>query len=147
MLYYSYSVIFYSPLHIYAVHIGVFCAKYESSKDPVDSDWCRALMRRVKQRLDTSFVRRVLLVVPIDAPDTRKLKLVIREGEQHDLVQLVSDFFQLYHMPMESVGMMAEVVFKRLPAIASQVPVNMQPRRQVVLFFSSSFLLFFAIST
>ena len=93
-------------------------------------------MKRVEQRLVTSFVRRILLVVPIDAPDTRKLKLVIREGEQHDIVQIVQDFFELYHMPMESVNMMANEVAKRLPAVVTQVPVGINPRRSVTARFS-----------
>ena len=93
-------------------------------------------MKRVQNRLEPSFIRRILLVVPIDAPDSRKLKLVIREGEQHDIGQIVSDFFELYHMPMESVSMMANEVLKRLPAIATQVPVGLNSRRQVVARFS-----------
>lgn len=102
----------------------------------MDSDWCKALMRRVDQRLNPPFVRRILLVVPVDAPDTRKLKLVIREGEQHDILQIVSDFFELYHMPMESVQMMANEVQKRLPVVVTQVPVGIAPRRQVAARFS-----------
>jgi hypothetical protein len=102
----------------------------------VDSDWCRALMKRVQQRLETPFVRRILLIVPLDAPDSRKLKVVIREGEQHDIPQFISDFFELYHMPMESVGMMANEVLKRLPAVATQVPVGLNSRRQVTARFS-----------
>ena len=114
----------------------MFCARYDSSKNPVDSDWCKALMKRVQQRLEAPFVRRILLVVPIDAPDTRKLKLVIREGEQHDIVQIVADFFELYHMPAESVQMMANEVAKRLPAVVTQVPVGLTARRQVAARFS-----------
>jgi hypothetical protein len=113
---------------------GVFCAKYDSSKHPVDSDWCRALMKRVTQRLETpTFVRRILLIVPIDAPDSRKLKLVIREGEQHDVVQFVSDFFELYHLSMEMVHGMAAEVLKRLPAVATSVPVGLSGKRQVTV--------------
>jgi hypothetical protein len=93
-------------------------------------------MKRVTQRLETPFVRKILLVVPIDAPDSRKLKLVLHEGEQHDVVQFVSDFFELYHMPMESVQMMANVVLQRLPAVATSVPVGLNSRRQVVARFS-----------
>lgn len=78
-------------------------------------------MKRVDMRINTPFVRRILLVVPVDAPDTRKLKLVVREGEQHDILQFVSDFFELYHMPMESLQMMANEVQKRLPAVVTQV--------------------------
>lgn len=120
----------------YTVETGVFCARYDDSKDSIDSDWCQSLMRRVKQRLETIFVRRILLVVPIDAPDSRKLKLIVRDGEQHDIVQLVSDFFELYHMPMESVQMMSNEVAKRLPAVVHQIPVQLDSRRAVAARFS-----------
>lgn len=109
----------------------MFCTKYDSSKNAIDSNWCRALLRRVQQRTETPFLRRVLLVVPIDAPDSRKLKLVIREGEQHDVPQFVSDFFELYHLPMESAGGMAAEVLRRLPAVATSVPVGLAGKRQV----------------
>ncbi|KAJ1398055.1 hypothetical protein B484DRAFT_438487, partial [Ochromonadaceae sp. CCMP2298] len=118
------------------VETGVFCARYDSAKTPLDSDWCQALLRRVQERLEGPFVRRVLQVVPIDAPDSRKLRLVVREGEQHDLVQYVSDFFELYSMPAQSVMMMANEVHRRLPAVATQVPVALSGRRQVSCRFS-----------
>jgi hypothetical protein len=119
------------------VDTGVFCAKYDSSDNVVDTPWCQALLERVRERLEsTAFIRKVLLVVPIDAPDTRKLKLVIREGEQHDLMQLVSDFFEVYRMPAESVPMMAQEVHKRLPNVALQIPVGLSAQRQVAIRFA-----------
>jgi len=121
----------------YTVETGVFCTRYDSSRNPIDSDWCQALLKRVEERLNSNaFQRRVLLVVPVDAPDTRKLKLVIREGEQHDILQIVSDFFELYHIPQYSVNMMANEVIKRLPAVVTQVPVGLHSRRQVAAKFS-----------
>ena len=81
----------------------MFCAKH-SIPD------CDPLQSRVTQRLDTPFNRRALLTVPINAPDTRKLSLIIREGEQHDVQQYVRDFFELYGMDLGSVaGMVVEV--------------------------------------
>lgn len=76
------------------------------------------------------------MVIPIDAPDTRKLKLIIREGEQHDLRQFVSDFFELYHMPMESVHIIVNEAFKRLPNVEVQIPIQMSPQRTVAIRFS-----------
>jgi hypothetical protein len=120
------------------VDTGVFCAKYDTPSDQVlDTPWCQALLQRVRERIaPTTFTRKVLLVVPIDAPDTRKLKLVIREGEQHDLMQFVSDFFEVYRMPAESISMMAQEVHKRLPNIALQIPVGLSAQRQVAIRFS-----------
>lgn len=122
----------------YTVETGVFCARYDNSKDVTETKWCKELLKRVEQRLkpEPPFTRRVLVVVPIDAPDGRKLQLIVREGEQHDLVQFVSDFFELYHMPRESVMMLAEEVHKRLPAIVLQLPVGLSAQRSVAIRFS-----------
>lgn len=119
------------------VEVGVFCAKWDNSPDVTDTPWCRGLQRRVTDRLAAErFQRRILLIVPIDAPDGRKLQLVIHEGEQHDLVQFVSDFFQLYHMPAESIHGMAQEVSRRLPAVELQIPVGLSSQRSVTARFS-----------
>lgn len=119
---------------------NVFCTRNGGPATPgvdmLSTSWCEALHKRVHNKLDTSFPRRVLLVVPIDSPDGRKLQLVVHEGEQHDLVQLVSDFFELYHMPRESIQFMANEVYKRLPATALQIPVGLSNQRQVAIRFS-----------
>lgn len=112
----------------------VFCAKNNITK----SDECDMLLQRVKQRTeDLTFVRRILLVLPIEAPDARKLKLVIREGEQHDLMQLVSDFFELYFMSQQSVPMVVNEVLKRLPPPAMEIPVGLGGKRKVVARFAA----------
>jgi hypothetical protein len=51
--------------------------------------------------------------VPISAPDGRNLKLIIREGEQHDLNQFVCDFFELNNLPMDSVDGIVKELNKR----------------------------------
>lgn len=114
------------------VETGVFCAKWGIR----ESDQCDKLLERVNARLNVSFVRRILVVVPIDAPDSRKLQLVVREGEQHDLLQFVADFFELYHMPTASLEMVANEVHRRLPAVALQIPVGLSSKRQVSIRFS-----------
>ena len=59
---------------------------------------------------DSSAARRVILTVPINAPDSRALKLIISEGEQHDLMHYVHNSFELYGLSWGSVlGMVAEV--------------------------------------
>lgn len=123
------------------IETGVFCVRYDDSKeDATSSNWCQQLMKRVDERLNPSpaFQRRILLVLPIDAPDGRKLQLVLHEGEQHDLVQYVSDFFEVYRMPRDSVMMVAEEVHKRLPAIVLQLPVGLPGQRQVAIRFSNN---------
>lgn len=118
------------------VETGVFCAKYDNTPDVTETAWCKGLLKRVDERLNIKFNRRIILVVPIDAPDSRKLQLIIREGEQHDLVQFVSDFFELYNLPLENVQMMAQEVNKRLPGVVLQIPVGLSAQRQVAIRFS-----------
>lgn len=118
------------------IETGVFCAKYDNTPDVTDTPWCKGLLKRVDERLNANFLRKILLVVPIDSPDSRKLQFILREGEQHDLVQYVSDFFELYNLPMENVPMMAQEIHKRLPAVALQIPVGLSAQRQVTIRFS-----------
>lgn len=102
----------------------VFCAKYNITEM---SD-CEGVLEKVQRRCGRSqcfpnspvdevpelkFTRRVLLVVPVDAPDSRKLQIIVREGEQHDLPQLVHDFLEYYHMDTSSMSMLANEVHKR----------------------------------
>lgn len=120
------------------VETGVFCAQNDNTEDVTSTPWCKGLLTRVHNRLNTTdkFVRKILLVVPIDAPDGRKLQMVIRQGEQHDLLQLVADFFQLYHLNMDMVHGMANEVNKRLPAVSVQIPVSLGTQRSVQARFS-----------
>ena len=67
-----------------------------------------------------------------------EIKLIIREGEQHDLMLFVSDFLEYYRMSTDSALQIANVVFQRLPAVALQIPVSIQTRRQINIRFSSN---------
>jgi hypothetical protein len=87
----------------------VFCAKYGVTRE----DQCDAILTRVTSLVNVDYLRRVVLTVPINAPDGRTLQLIIREGEQHDLWQYVSDFFELYNMPRDTIGGMVAEVNKR----------------------------------
>ena len=60
----------------------VFCARYNITT----AEGCEGVLERVNTRVlaperDGLFTRRILLSLPIDAPDSRKLPLVIREGK------------------------------------------------------------------
>lgn len=118
------------------VETGVFCAKHDPSKDVVNAEWCQRLIQRVESRLQPEFIRRVIQVIPIDAPDSRKLQFVVREGEQHDPLQFVSDFLDYYHMPRDSLMMLANEVNNRLPNVALQIPVGLTSKRSVSIRFS-----------
>jgi hypothetical protein len=115
----------------------IFCAKY----DVPDLDQCGAILDRVRRLVDVDpdlYPRRVILTVPIDAPDGRNLKLVVREGEQHDLHQFVADFFELYRMPADFVAGMVSEVNKRMPAVALQIPIEVPGKRRVIARFTEN---------
>lgn len=103
----------------------VFCAKYNMSRD------CGLVDRRVHERLHVTFDREILLHVPIDSPDGRKLSLIVREGEQHDVLQHVADFFEYHHLPGQSIELVTREIRKRLPAVALTVPINIAGRRLI----------------
>jgi hypothetical protein len=68
------------------VETGVFCAKFDNSKDVLESKWCKGLMERVEKRLfNLSFQRKIILKQVIDAPDTRKLTYILYEGKTRAL--------------------------------------------------------------
>lgn len=54
---------------------------------------------------------------------------MVREGEQHDILQHVSDFLEVYNMDVGSAGPLANEVLKRLPAPALQIPVALPSQR------------------
>lgn len=119
------------------IETSVFCAKHNITLER----GCQDLQKRVNQRLaeiDASFVRRILTILPINAPDTRKLQLIVREGEQHDLPQFVADFFTLYGLSMNNVRVVVDEINKRLPPPALSIPVNLPNRRKVVARFAEN---------
>lgn len=118
-----------------ALETRIFCAKHNITT----VEGCDGVLERVKARLnDLTFNRKVLLVVPVDAPDSRKLQLIIREGEQHDLMQTVSDFLEYYHMDTGSTSMLANAVNQRLSPAALTIPVGIANSRKVVARFAEN---------
>ena len=113
----------------------IFCAKHNITT----VEACDGVLERVEARLNhLTFSRKVLLVVPVDAPDSRKLQLILREGEQHDLMQTVSDFLEYYHMDTSSASMLANAVNQRLAAASLTIPVGIANSRKVVARFAES---------
>jgi hypothetical protein len=116
------------------IEVGVFCAKYNITSK-ID---CENILEQVMYRLEVPFHRRILLVIPIDAPDGRKIKLIIREGEQHNLRQFVADFLEFYHMGQSQGEVLTNEVLKRLPSAVLQFPVGLQNKRSVNIWFGNN---------
>ncbi len=118
------------------VETGVFCAKYNvtETKD------CDRIQERVRQRLNPEgFSRRILINFNVDAPDSRKLALIVREGEQHEVRQFVADFLENYKMLHENaLNVLTSEVLKRLPAPALQIPVALNAQRKVQIRFAEN---------
>jgi hypothetical protein len=106
---------------------AVFCSRYNISY----GKHCLNLEHRIQNRLQGSFYREVLTSVSIESVDGRNLKILVREGEQHDLLQHVTDFFQYYNLPTTSVNEVATAISNNLPKVALIIPINMQSTRAI----------------
>lgn len=124
--------------HIIRMQTRIFCARYNVTT----VDACAGIQTRAEERIYTEenglFTRRILVHIPIDAPDSRKLQLVVREGEQHDLFQFVGDFLEFYDMGNSALNQLVNEVHKRLPAPALQIPVSVPSQRKVVARFAEN---------
>ena len=118
------------------VETGVFCARYNISS----SEECDRIQHRVTERLNpNTFLRRMLVSFNVDAPDGRKLQLVVREGEQHDARQFVADFLEYHKMLHDSaLNVLHAEVLKRLSPPLLQIPVGLSGQRQVQVRFSEN---------
>jgi hypothetical protein len=134
------------PQHANHSHeTAVFCAKFNISSAighkaaspdrSVGSPECAGLQQRVADRLESNdrYRRNVLIAVPVDAPDGRKLQMVIREGDQHDLVQFASDFMEFHHLDVGAAMGLAQEVARRLPTPVIQIPVELSTASRTVV--------------
>lgn len=113
---------------------GIFCAR----NNITNRKQCGDIEARVNERLlDVKFQRSIRLSFSVSAPDTRELTFVVYEGEQHELLQLCSDFSEFYGLPLESAprALYSKVVELMSPAIFT-IPVEMGKTRPVTIHFS-----------
>mmetsp|Transcript_5601 Transcript_5601/g.20180 ORF Transcript_5601/g.20180 Transcript_5601/m.20180 type:complete len:168 (-) Transcript_5601:64-567(-) len=96
-------------------------------------DEFRDLQEELEGKLVSRSSSRLLVELPVVAPDGRKLALQIRDGEQHDLVEYMRTFAKYAKLPSSSVQPLAQEALRRLPAAVLQVPINLGGSRQLVL--------------
>mgnify|MGYP005993402829 CR=1 FL=1 len=104
-----------------------FAAKYNLTEgEPLQGHFV------TKQLNDTIFAaaearkeRALLLAVPVDGPDGRKLTFEIREGEQHDIYQTAVQFAAAYKIHNSFAENLANQAHQRLQPQVAEVPVNM----------------------
>jgi hypothetical protein len=114
------------------IETSVFCIQ----NDIIDEEGCHSIQECVAHRLDavqsTTYNRGVLGVMNVDAPDGRQLKMVVRQGEQHDLLQFTADFLEFYKMNTPSaVEAVGNAMHQRLSPITMNIPVSLPSKRQV----------------
>ena len=74
-----------------------------------------AFIERVEEILQHHLKRKVLIELPLDAPDGRKLLLQVRQGQQHDLETTVRCFVEAVGLPLTSSPQIINVLKDRLP--------------------------------
>jgi len=111
------------------VEVAVFCAENGYH----DQDDCDEVQSMVQKRLmPANYSREIIGLLSVDAPDSRKLKMVLRQGEQHDLLQFTRDFLEYYKMSNpQSIEAVANAMHQRLPATQLQLPVSLTAERRV----------------
>lgn len=121
------------------VETSVFCIR----NDIISEDICNPIQERVAARLsaswNTTYNRRILGVMNVDSPDGRQLRMVVHEGEQHDLLQFTSDFLEFYKMNSpQSIEAVANAMNQRLTAATMNIPISLPSKRPVNMRLSQS---------
>uniref|UniRef100_A0A7S1CJE0 Rubisco LSMT substrate-binding domain-containing protein n=1 Tax=Bicosoecida sp. CB-2014 TaxID=1486930 RepID=A0A7S1CJE0_9STRA len=105
-----------------------FCAFHNITGISADN-----MERNAERRFAARVRRPVLLEVPVDALDGQKLRLQIRQGDQHDLVSTATDFCMAHRLPTGYAQALAEQVYQRLPTVLLRIPVNIPQQRTLEL--------------
>ncbi|UPQ97351.1 Rubisco LSMT substrate-binding domain-containing protein [Chloropicon primus] len=96
-------------------------------------DKFKTLAQELEEKLRSRSSARLLVEIPVVAPDGRKLTLHIREGEQHDMLEFMRVFAKYAKLPSSSIQPLAQEALRRLPPAILQVPINLGGSRQLSL--------------
>merc|ERR1712100_626835 len=89
------------------------------------------VVEEATEQAERRAARDIVLTVPIDAPDGRKLQLELREGEQHEIGYAVQIFAEAMRLGAIDVNALANVVLQRLPAPIMTLPVHLGGQLQL----------------
>ncbi len=92
-----------------------FCAVWNMT-DPV----CNFLRNNLAPHVEKHFTDPVLVSVPFDSPDGRRIRIEPRQGQQHDLNQFARDFATASRLPESSVPGLVGLLRRKLPHIFQQ---------------------------
>jgi hypothetical protein len=88
---------------------------------------------RMTVLLNDHLRRKIIIQLPLDAPDGRKLILEVRQGQQHDLETTVRCFVEAVGLSLNSIRQIIGAIEQRLPQALVQLPVAIPNRRKISL--------------
>lgn len=91
------------------------------------------LAKRVNETVARRLARPLLLRLPVTAPDLRRLRLDVRDGEQHDLARHASEWAAAERVSQGAVGQVADAAFARLSEVLVAFPVDVPGRARLTL--------------
>ena len=91
------------------------------------------LAKRVNETVARRLARPLLLRLPVTAPDLRRLRLDVRDGEQHDLARHASEWAAAERVSQGAVGQIADAAFARLSEVLVAFPVDVPGRARLTL--------------
>ena len=86
------------------------------------------LAKRVNETVARRLARPLLLRLPVTAPDRRRPRLDVRDGEQHDLARHASEWAAAERVSQGAVGQVADAAFARLSEVLVAFPVDVPGR-------------------
>ena len=87
---------------------------------------CGAVQQAVNQSIGQRAARRVLLTIPVRAPDGRELQLQLRDGEQHDIPRSLALFAEATKLNSGVIAhTLGKLVEERLPPAVLRMPIEM----------------------
>ena len=89
------------------------------------------LARRADEAARKRVRRRAVTAVDVDAPDGRRLRCEVREGEEHDLERHVSEWALVERVTQGAVGQIADAIRARLPPVLVAFPVDVPGRARL----------------
>ena len=89
------------------------------------------LARRADEAARKRARRRAVTAVDVDAPDGRRLRCEVREGEEHDLERHVSEWALVERVTQGAVGQIADAIRARLPPVLVAFPVDVPGRARL----------------
>jgi len=91
---------------------------------------CTSVQQAVNASIAQRVKRRLLLTIPVRAPDGRELQLQLRDGEQHDIERSLALFAEGTKLDQAMITRsLGSLIEERLPPAVLRMPVDMGPTK------------------